>query len=80
MRAYAAPAAHVLVPGGYAVIGGFGPEDPERCSGLLVARRSAEDIAAALGPVFVLIATHAECHKTPGGTEQSFVYALLRKA
>jgi ubiquinone/menaquinone biosynthesis C-methylase UbiE len=80
VQAYAAQAAHALAPGGYAVIGGFGPDGPERCSGLPVARRSAQDIAAALGPAFVLVATHAERHQTPGGTEQSFVYALLRKA
>lgn len=79
VQAYAAQAAHALAPGGYAVIGGFGPDGPERCSGLPVARRSAQDIATALGPSFALVATHAERHKTPAGAEQSFVYALLRR-
>lgn len=79
VQAYAAQAAHALAPGGYAVIGGFAPDGPERCSGLPVARRSAQDIAAALGPAFTLMASHAERHQTPGGAEQSFVYALLRK-
>ncbi|MBN8214369.1 MAG: class I SAM-dependent methyltransferase [Xanthomonadales bacterium] len=77
--AYAAQAARTVAPGGHAVIGGFAPDEPERCSGLPVARRSPEDIAAALGPTFELISTAAERHNTPGGTEQSFAYALLRR-
>lgn len=79
VQAYAAQAARTIVPGGYAIIGGFAPDGPERCSGLPVARRSAQDIADALGPAFALVASHAERHRTPGGAEQSFVYALLRK-
>ena len=43
---YARQAAHAIAPGGHAVIGGFAPDGPERCSGLTVARRSADDIAA----------------------------------
>jgi hypothetical protein len=66
-----------FAPGGYAVIGGFAPDGPERCSGSPVARRSALDVAAALGPSFVLVGSHAERHQTPGGAEQSFAYALL---
>lgn len=80
VQAYAAQVAHALAPGGYAVIGGFAPDGPERCSGLPVARRSAEDIAAVLGAKFVLVGSHAERHQTPAGVEQSFVYALLRKS
>lgn len=79
VRAYAAQAASAVVPGGHAVIGGFAPDGPERCSGLPVVRRSAEDIAAVLGPSFQLITTAAEVHVTPGGTAQSFIYALLRR-
>lgn len=79
VRAYAMQAAHAVVPGGHAVIGGFAPDGPERCSGLPVARRSAEEIATALGAEFALIATAAERHVTPGGSEQSFAYAVLRR-
>ena len=79
VRAYAAQAASAIVPGGHAVIGGFAPDGPERCSGLPVVRRSAEDIAAALGPKFQLVTTAAEVHVTPGGNAQSFIYALLRR-
>ena len=66
VRAYAAQATRAVAPGGHAVIGGFAPDGPERCSGLPVARRSAEDIAAALGPAFQLVTAAAEAHVTPG--------------
>lgn len=79
IRAYAAQAARAVAPGGHAVIGCFAPDGPERCSGLRVARRSAEDIAAALGPAFHLVSTAVERHVTPGGNAQSFAYALLRR-
>jgi SAM-dependent methyltransferase len=76
---YAARAASAVKTGGHAVIGGFAPDGPERCSGLPVARRSAEDIAAILAPAFRLVAQRAERHLTPGGSGQSFAYALLRR-
>jgi 2-polyprenyl-3-methyl-5-hydroxy-6-metoxy-1,4-benzoquinol methylase len=79
VRAYAGQVAHALAIGGYAVIGGFAPDGPERCSGLAIARRSADEIAQVLGNRFELIATHQECHRTPAGSEQAFAYALLRR-
>lgn len=79
LRRYAAQAERAVVAGGHAVIGGFAPDGPERCSGLPVARRSAAEIAAVLGPSFVLLEERHEIHRTPGGSEQAFVYALLRR-
>lgn len=76
---YARQAANALAPGGYAVISGFAPEGPERCSGLTVARRSAEDIAAIFAPAFTLVGKKRDRHRTPGGSEQVFAYALLRR-
>jgi SAM-dependent methyltransferase len=78
-RRYARVAAAAVAAGGWAVIGGFAPDGPERCSGLPVARRSAQDIAAIFAPVFELNDMRAERHRTPAGVEQSFVYALLRR-
>ena len=74
-----APSA-ALAPGGYALIGGFAPDGPERCSGLPVVRRSGEQITALFGSAFRPVRTHAERHRTPSGVEQSFAYALLRRA
>jgi SAM-dependent methyltransferase len=76
---YARQAAHAIVPGGQAVIGGFAPGGPERCSGLPVARRSAQDIADLLGPAFELVAASEEVHHTPGGSPQAFAWARLRR-
>jgi SAM-dependent methyltransferase len=76
---YAQQATRAVKTGGHAVIGGFAPDGPERCSGLPVARRSAEDIARILTPGFRLHETRAERHVTPAGNVQSFSYALLKR-
>lgn len=76
---YAQIASNALTAGGHAVIAGFAPDGPEQCSGLRVARRSAEDIAAIFAPTFTLVRQRTERHRTPGGSEQSFAYALLRR-
>ncbi len=76
-RRYADQVAAALRPGGHAVIGGFAPDGPERCSGLTVARRSAQDIAALLGPRFVLRDERREVHATPGGGEQAFAWGCF---
>ena len=79
VAAYAEVAAQSVCAGGIAVIAGFAPDGPERCSGLPVARRSANDIAACLGSGFELIGADAEQHRSPGGSMQSFAYAVLRR-
>lgn len=76
---YVEQAACAVRPGGHAVIGGFAPAGPERCSGLPVARRSAGDIAALFAPAFRLIDQRSESHVTPAGATQAFAYALLER-
>jgi 2-polyprenyl-3-methyl-5-hydroxy-6-metoxy-1,4-benzoquinol methylase len=76
---YAQQAAAAVRHAGHAVIGGFAPDGPERCSGLPVARRSAQDLATMRGPAFELVDERRERHLTPGGAVQSFAYALLRR-
>jgi SAM-dependent methyltransferase len=78
-RAYASAASRTVKPGGIAVVSGFAPEGPTKCSGLVVARRSSEDIAEVLGASFELIDQATESHRTPAGNEQPFVYAVLRR-
>ena len=77
--AYVAQVRRCLAPGGHAVIGGFAPGGPERCSGLVVARRSPEDLAALFGPDFTLVCDAKEDHHTPAGSIQAFSWAVLRK-
>ncbi|HET9109122.1 MAG TPA: class I SAM-dependent methyltransferase [Steroidobacteraceae bacterium] len=79
-KRYAQIAASALPIGGHAVIAGFAPAGPERCSGLPVARRSAEDIAAIFAPAFTLVHERTERHRTPAGSEQLFAYALLQRS
>ncbi len=76
---YVQVASQALGAGGCAVIAGFAPEGPEKCSGLPVWRRSAEEIAALFAPAFALVQQRAERHRTPAGAEQSFTYAVLRR-
>ena len=78
-RTYAQQAARAVKSGGYSVIAGFAPDGPERCSGLPIARRSADDIARIFAPAFSLQQARAERHLTPTGTAQSFAYALLKR-
>jgi len=79
VAAYVHQATHALMVGGHAVIGGFAPDGPVRCSGLDVARRSAQDIARLSGRGFKLLDCRRELHRTPDGNEQAFEYALLQR-
>lgn len=72
-------AARTVRPGGRAVIAGFAPEGPERCSGLPVARRDAAAIAAEFAPRFRLVHAESESHTTPWGKPQAFAYAVLQR-
>ena len=77
---YLAAVRHALKPGGHVVVATFGPEGPERCSGLEVMRYSADDIHDQFGREFRKIASFTEVHQTPGGTEQEFVYCYCKMA
>jgi len=76
---YAAQARHAVRPGGAAIIGGFAPNGPLRCSDLEVARRSAQEIATLMGPAFALEDSREELHQTPAGSAQAFVWVRLRR-
>lgn len=62
--------------GGHIVLATFGPEGPEKCSGLPVIRYSAAEVHATFGDAFRLVEHVEEQHHTPWGTEQEFVYCL----
>jgi len=75
---YVAAVRHALKPNGHIVVATFGPEGPERCSGLPVARYSADGIHAQFGREFRKIGSEREIHTTPWGAEQEFVYCYCR--
>jgi SAM-dependent methyltransferase len=77
--AYVRTASNAIATNGYAVIGGFASDGPERCSQLPVVRRDPEQIAELFAERFRLVDARREIHVTPGGVPQSFAYALLQK-
>lgn len=78
-RRYAALAAQSVVAGGFALLAGFAPDGPERCSGLPVRRTTAEALAAEFAPAFTLERALLVTHTTPWGKAQAFEYALLKR-
>ena len=76
---YVEVASNAIASGGFALIGGFALDGPAICSGLPVARREPQDIAALFAQRFVLEDSVRETHHTPSGNQQSFAYTVLRK-
>jgi SAM-dependent methyltransferase len=66
-----------LKVGGYAIIGTFALDGPEKCSGLPVTRHSADTIGALLGSKFALRDTRRHQHKTPWDSVQSFQFSTF---
>jgi SAM-dependent methyltransferase len=77
--AYLSSLLRALRPGGHVVLATFGPQGPERCSGLPVERYDAEGLARRLGDGFELIRSLERLHTTPAGAVQQFTYALFRR-
>lgn len=65
--------------GGHVVMATFALDGPTHCSGLPVARYSAEGIRDVFGEKFDLVDSCAREHTTPSGAAQSFTHALLRR-
>jgi SAM-dependent methyltransferase len=76
--AYLTALRRALEPGGHLVIATFGPDGPTSCSGLPVQRYGTDELTGLL-PDFDLTTTRMVQHLTPGGNEQQFLYARLRK-
>ena len=68
-----------LKPGGFAIVGTFGPEGPQTCSGLPVARYSPSELHRTFGAPFQLLDSSFEQHATPSGSRQQFVYCFCRR-
>jgi hypothetical protein len=75
---YVAQVRHALRPGGYALVATFAEDGPTRCSGLDVARYSADALHGEFGADFRLLESRREEHITPSGARQSFTYCLCR--
>ncbi len=78
--AYVRQVLHAVRPRGYVVVATFGPEGPEKCSGLPVVRYDANRLHDEFGAAFRLIDSAAELHRTPAGAVQQFTYCFCRVA
>jgi SAM-dependent methyltransferase len=78
-RAYIERVCCSVREGGFVIVATFGPEGPEKCSGLPVARYSADELHDVFGNAFRLLEHRVEHHQTPWGSEQEFVYCLCAK-
>ena len=65
--------------GGYAVIGTFSADGPEKCSGLPIRRYDEHTLAAAFSTGFKKISCITEDHITPFQTKQNFLFCSFRK-
>jgi SAM-dependent methyltransferase len=77
--AYARLMARAVRRGGFAIIGTFAPDGPERCSGLPVARHDADDLSRLFAADFALVQTRRHEHHTPGGAVQKFQFCVFRR-
>ncbi|MEO8550756.1 MAG: class I SAM-dependent methyltransferase, partial [Kofleriaceae bacterium] len=69
-RAYVHQVARAVRPGGHVIVATFGPEGPQQCSGLDVARYDADSLHDQFGPRFELVEHQVEEHSTPSGSRQ----------
>ena len=76
--AYVRQIARSVRPGGHVIVATFGPDGPDKCSGLDVVRYDAEHLHGEFGPKVRLLDSVTELHETPWGTPQQFMYCLCR--
>lgn len=76
--AYVRQALRAVRAGGYVVVATFGPQGPEKCSGLPVVRYDADRLHDEFGPAFRLADSAVELHRTPAGAIQQFTYCFCR--
>lgn len=79
-QTYVTHLAASLRPSGRAILATFGPEGPQKCSGLPTMRYSAQSLAAELGPQFTLQHSALINHTTPAGAAQQFLYCDFLRA
>jgi ubiquinone/menaquinone biosynthesis C-methylase UbiE len=72
--AYVNRLASSLKIGGHLIISTFGPEGPERCSGLPIQRYDAEMLQKEFGCDFRIVKSSLVEHQTPFGIAQQFLY------
>lgn len=79
-RRYVDAVLAAVKPGGHVIVATFGPQGPQKCSGLDVVRYSADGLHAEFGGAFEKLSSATEVHRTPWGSEQEFLYCLCRRS
>ncbi len=77
--AYLGAVRRTLTVGGHLILYTFGPQGPERCSGLPAMRYDSASLASVFGEEFVLLRDRLETHPTPAGAHQQFLMVHLRR-
>jgi ubiquinone/menaquinone biosynthesis C-methylase UbiE len=77
---YVASVRRAVKLGGHVLVATFGPEGPQRCSGLDVVRYDPDGLHAEFGPAFQKVGAVTEVHRTPWGSEQQFIYCYCRNS
>lgn len=77
-EAYVRQVRRSMKPGGHVIVATFGPQGPEKCSGLDVVRYDADSLHGEFGPRFRLVEHATEFHRTPSGTTQQFLYCFCK--
>ena len=67
-----------LRPNGVVIMATFASDGPQYCSGLPVARYSADELLSLLGDRFEIVEKRDEQHATPGGVIQPFTWLSAR--
>jgi 2-polyprenyl-3-methyl-5-hydroxy-6-metoxy-1,4-benzoquinol methylase len=75
---YVQQVADAVKPGGHVIVATFGPEGPDKCSGLDVARYDPEALHDEFGSAFRLMKHCTELHQTPMGSTQQFTYCYCK--
>lgn len=65
--------------GSLVVMSTFALDGPERCSGLVVQRYSADSLSQELGSDFKMLEAWHEEHTTPDGNEQAFNWCVFKR-
>ncbi|MEK7857138.1 MAG: class I SAM-dependent methyltransferase, partial [Acidobacteriota bacterium] len=78
-RKYVDLVTHSLKANGHFIVASFGPNGPQKCSGLDVVRYSPESMQEEFGNSFKVIRSVEESHQTPFSTTQEFVYCAFQK-
>lgn len=78
-QAYLGALDSAVALGGFAALGVFAPDGPERCSGLRVERYAADDLARLLGGRYLSRIERYDVHVTPTGGQQPFTWVAFER-